>query len=159
MTRRHGGIYEADTWFVYINNQALTYSSTEAEAQDIFERELEHPGSVIPWRKGKKPHPCTNSSTTRPNQTVARNNRRAARLGAPGIITSDEWERLCQHFGNYCIACGFPWKLTIDHVVPLVRGGRNDISNIQPLCHGCNSMKHTHIIDYRLQPAQRRLLD
>ncbi len=37
-----------------------------------------------------------------------------------------------------------------DHVVPLTKGGTDDIGNIQPLCGACNRKKFVAIIDYRL---------
>ena len=37
--------------------------------------------------------------------------------------------------------------LTVDHVVPISKGGSNDISNIQPLCCNCNSKKNAKQID------------
>ncbi|HWU23253.1 MAG TPA: HNH endonuclease [Nocardioides sp.] len=33
--------------------------------------------------------------------------------------------------------------LTADHVVPKARGGSDDPENIQVLCRGCNSRKHS----------------
>jgi hypothetical protein len=41
--------------------------------------------------------------------------------------------------------------ITVDHIVPLARRGRNDIFNIQPLCHSCNSRKGTKLIEYPLE--------
>ena len=41
-------------------------------------------------------------------------------------------------------------KLSVDHIVPLSLGGSNDISNIQPLCRACNSIKWAKIIDFRV---------
>jgi len=48
--------------------------------------------------------------------------------------------------------CDNPPQLTVDHVTPLVRGGRNDIKNLQLLCSSCNHKKRDKIIDYRGEP-------
>lgn len=66
-----------------------------------------------------------------------------------GTFTSAEWMALCERYGNCCLRCGEAKPLTADHVIPLSKGGRNDIGNIQPLCGPCNSTKHTKTIDYR----------
>ena len=43
---------------------------------------------------------------------------------------------------HYCRAA-FPAKeLTMDHIVPVIRGGRSTKSNIVPCCKDCNSKKH-----------------
>jgi 5-methylcytosine-specific restriction endonuclease McrA len=34
-----------------------------------------------------------------------------------------------------------PDKATIDHMLPITRGGTNDASNLVPACHACNSKK------------------
>lgn len=31
--------------------------------------------------------------------------------------------------------------MTIDHIVPKSKGGNNDIDNLQPMCHTCNTKK------------------
>ncbi len=67
-----------------------------------------------------------------------------------GKHTTKEWKDLCDKYGNRCLCCGrSDVKLTIDHVVPISKGGGNSISNLQPLCSLCNNRKHTEIIDYR----------
>jgi 5-methylcytosine-specific restriction endonuclease McrA len=82
-------------------------------------------------------------------------NRRALRLKAGGIITSDEWLSLCNSLGNRCLCCGGIDKLTMDHVVPLIKGGTHTIDNVQPLCKSCNCIKGTNEFDYRQNPLQR----
>ena len=44
-------------------------------------------------------------------------------------------------YGKPCVKCGKPAD-TIDHIVPVSRGGTNDTSNLQPLCRSCNQHKH-----------------
>jgi 5-methylcytosine-specific restriction endonuclease McrA len=80
----------------------------------------------------------------------AAHRRRARKRKNGGDYTLDEWNNLCEKYGNRCLACGrTDVLLTVDHIVPLKLGGKNDISNLQPLCKSCNCKKHTKVIDYR----------
>ena len=77
--------------------------------------------------------------------------RRAARHASPGSFTAEEFKALCERYCNRCLACGDTEALLeADHVVPLTKGGSDDISNIQPLCGSCNRKKFVTFIDYRL---------
>ena len=80
-------------------------------------------------------------------------NKRAKKYGARGKHTLSDWKWLKLKFGYRCLKCLRPQsndvKLSIDHIVPLARGGTNDLSNIQPLCGRCNVEKDQEIIDYR----------
>lgn len=95
-----------------------------------------------------------------------RNRRRAAKKGNGGSYTTQEWETLCEFYGNVCLCCGVhakdtpEGKLSPDHVIPLSKGGGNDISNIQPLCYKCNLQKYTATTDHRprqFQPHYKQL--
>lgn len=63
---------------------------------------------------------------------------------AGGNYNWEEWEELKKKYNYSCVVCGRKEpeiKLTTDHIVPISKGGTNWISNIQPLCQGCNSRK------------------
>ncbi len=54
--------------------------------------------------------------------------------------------KVFQRDGYRCRECGASKEetsLEIDHIVPVARGGKNDIDNLQTLCRECNRMKHT----------------
>lgn len=86
------------------------------------------------------------------NRNSTFNKRRRELLkNAIGSFTKYEWELLKIQYNFTCPCCckSEPHiKLTKDHIVPLVKGGSNNIENIQPLCKVCNSRKHTKIIKY-----------
>ena len=45
---------------------------------------------------------------------------------------------------NRCELCGISTDvkaIEVDHIMPRIRGGSNDISNLQALCYSCNAMK------------------
>lgn len=65
----------------------------------------------------------------------------AKRKGAVGSITVGEWNLLLWLFKG-CAYCGSKEKyLTVDHAVPLSKGGSNYIENILPACFWCNVKK------------------
>ena len=47
--------------------------------------------------------------------------------------------------GHVCLRCGATEKLTVDHIFPVSRGGADDLSNLQTLCHSCNAKKGARI--------------
>lgn len=51
--------------------------------------------------------------------------------------------------GHRCLKCGCVESLTIDHIVPLSKGGDNSENNLQTLCHRCNSAKGDASKSYR----------
>lgn len=65
-----------------------------------------------------------------------------------GNVTAKEWQDLCSYYGNVCLKCGKS-GVTMDHIIPVSKGGRHEIDNLQPLCGSCNSSKGTKTIDYR----------
>ncbi len=78
-------------------------------------------------------------------------NRRALERLA-GEYTAREWIELKEKYNYTCLCCGKrepEIRLTVDHVIPISRGGSNTIENIQPLCITCNKKKHTKKTDYR----------
>lgn len=77
-------------------------------------------------------------------------NVQARRCKAELNFTAEEFAELCLGYGGKCLGCNKDdAPLTVDHVIPVSRGGSNDITNIQPLCKPCNSSKGTKTIDYR----------
>ena len=83
--------------------------------------------------------------------TVKLQKARAVRLGlrlAQNTLTARQWLDCLIAQGWRCAYCGKPHEehveeLTIDHVLPLKRGGANTSENIVPACRACNRAKGT----------------
>jgi 5-methylcytosine-specific restriction endonuclease McrA len=77
--------------------------------------------------------------------------RQASIKNSGGKFTKEEWLALKESFGFQCPGCGTCTEhLSVDHILPIDKGGSNWIWNIQPLCFSCNCKKHTETV--RLEP-------
>ena len=106
------------------------------------------------WRARRSQHVFEYNKNWKTNNREKVNmhtrNQRARKYKAPGNgITAEEWKNICEKYGNRCLACGKIGKLTLDHVMPISKGGLHESSNVQPLCRTCNAKKGTKTIDYR----------
>lgn len=45
-----------------------------------------------------------------------------------------------------CTYCGTTENITIDHVMPLSRGGKHEADNLAPACFSCNSSKSNRLL-------------
>lgn len=83
-------------------------------------------------------------SEHRLKRIVQQRNTQARRAGAPGEITPDQWRRLLRAYKFRCFYCGaklLPANRTLDHKLPISRGGSNTIDNVVPACRPCNNRK------------------
>ncbi len=88
----------------------------------------------------------TRSSKTergRINGRIRSNRRRALLLKAPGTFSDADWQRTLTAHRNRCHYCkrAFTAKrpATIDHVIPISKGGAHSPENIVAACKPCNS--------------------
>lgn len=68
-----------------------------------------------------------------------------------GCHSNGEWITLKAQYNYVCVSCKRQEpdiKLTRDHIIPISRGGSDNIENIQPLCKSCNTLKGTRTIRY-----------
>lgn len=73
----------------------------------------------------------------------ARRNSKAIRRAREktGKVTNEQWQQKLKEFNYQCALCPANEKLEQDHIIPLSKGGKHEINNIQPLCRSCNASK------------------
>ena len=86
---------------------------------------------------------------TNPEGVQLKNNRRRARRMENGVFLVSPKE-IKQLKSRPCYLCGESKSTTVDHIIPLVRGGRHSIGNLLGACGPCNSSKHDkYLVEYR----------
>ncbi len=50
-------------------------------------------------------------------------------------------QRIARGFCHYCGRRFPPSQLSMDHIVPIIRGGKSTRGNVVPVCKECNSKK------------------
>jgi 5-methylcytosine-specific restriction endonuclease McrA len=57
------------------------------------------------------------------------------------MVTADLRWAIFERDGYACGVCGSRSDLTVDHVSPVIVGGRDEPDNLRTLCRRCNSFK------------------
>lgn len=70
-------------------------------------------------------------------------------------LTIEQWEEIKIQFNYLCAYCGRSgFKLTMDHISPISRGGNHTVNNLVPACRSCNASKGSkdllHFLYHRL---------
>jgi 5-methylcytosine-specific restriction endonuclease McrA len=71
-------------------------------------------------------------------------------------IHPSEWLFILELHGNVCYYCrSSNVKLTMDHYIPLSKGGEHIPENIVPACARCNGRKHATMPDVFLERMEK----
>ena len=82
------------------------------------------------------------------DQEIRRERQKARELRA-----SQWWKR--KRAGGICHHCGgkfAPGELTMDHLVPIIRGGKSTKGNVVPSCKACNT-ERKHSLPFEKVPG------
>jgi 5-methylcytosine-specific restriction endonuclease McrA len=90
-----------------------------------------------------------------PSEEQVRREREKARE----LRKSQWWKnRVAQGVCHYCGAEMAPKELTLDHIVPVIRGGKSTRGNCVPSCKECNNRKK-HLLPIEWEEYLDRLKD
>lgn len=114
-------------------------------------RELEKAQSLRKLPAKKKVYLANYRKGHQIEYQVYTNRRRALQREStpPGLLlTAVQWREILERYHYCCAYCGTnAAHLTIDHVIPVSRGGQHTKENIVPACQSCNSAKHDHTLE------------
>lgn len=114
---------------------------------------LKHTAKIIAQQKrAARARYAANPAVERA-KVLAKLHKRRARLRdscSPGV-TVEQWRDVCAKHQNengsaICAYCREPCAPEIDHIVPISRGGRDEVGNVLPACKSCNSSKRAKLI-------------
>lgn len=98
------------------------------------------------YRKYKSMHDKKYHQTQKGKITRAKSNFRRRASEDKASLNKEEWNKILDAFSHACAYCLIPFDdqvspVTVDHFIPLFRGGATVATNIVPACLHCNSSK------------------
>jgi len=101
------------------------------------------------WKKNKEKiyAKATEWRKKNPHKVAVLMQRRRARIAAAlATLTAEQWAAILELYEGKCAYCGKPGKMTMDHVIPVSRGGGTTADNVVPACQSCNSSKNARTL-------------
>ena len=84
----------------------------------------------------------------------ARQSQRNRLLSDPKYVIL--YKDLKRIYSQPCFNCGSMKNQSLDHVIPLSRGGEHKIGNMMTLCQPCNASKHSRtIMEWKLSKTKK----
>lgn len=108
-------------------------------------REAEKARALVRSRADREKHSAKAAAWAKANPEkvkLIRQRRKARLLDAcsPGV-RPEEWQAICESYDYRCAYCFTEAKLTVDHIVPISKGGKDEPGNVVPACKSCNCSK------------------
>lgn len=89
------------------------------------------------------------------------NKHHAEKFGPDADLTAAEWLEVLNTHNHQCVYCRGTEDISMDHVIPLSRGGRHTKANVEPACLRCNRRKGARtkqeFLDFLVQHALEHL--
>jgi len=77
--------------------------------------------------------------------------RRKARVKGASFVGLVDEAAIYELYNNCCVYCGSRDNLTLDHIVPLSKGGKHISENLLVACGSCNSSKGAKLLEEWIQ--------
>ena len=132
-------IYLADNWstsghLTYSIEKIAEFALVDYDTADKTIKSLEDNGAIWAIRQKMMQDEIRLADEIRKNKATSYQKR-----GVPKKIKA-----IVHSKDNYaCVICKNTEDLCVDHILPEVEGGSDDIDNLQTLCRSCNSKKGT----------------
>lgn len=124
------------------------YCSKICKSRAVEARRVRDDAGRYQQERARRIEYATAYAKRNPHVGQAAKRRRRAQAANAGVFafSSGDWLRLQRRLDFRCVYCGERRPLSMDHVVPLIRGGRHSIGNIVPACMPCNASKNGRYI-------------
>ena len=131
------------------NHEKITTRNRQYNKTHIKEKLVYMQGYYVATREKKLAYQSEYNKKNRVKRSITNHNRRARIKGNGGAFTLKERNELFEKQEGRCYLCGkllfakFDDPVSIEHKIPVTRGGSSDISNIGLAHLSCNLKKHT----------------
>ncbi|HEY3497681.1 MAG TPA: HNH endonuclease signature motif containing protein [Polyangiaceae bacterium] len=142
---------KAATARAYVEQHRDLYRAAGARSRAKMRAERPQEWVQLLQRQNARRAEWSKTPAGRRSVKASQHKRRARTRGVSPGLTREEWVTICEQHANadgdvLCAYCGKPCDPTVDHVVPLVRGGVHEASNVVPACLSCNSSKGSKLL-------------
>lgn len=129
----------------YAKNKEQIKAKRKARANELNPKMAEAKRKQYAANPQKYIDASRNWKRNNPEKVLKYNTVRRARkrLNGTFLVTDKDIRQIYQ---SACTYCGNKDNITMDHVIPLVRGGTHSVGNLVPACLRCNSSKSGRLI-------------